>query len=76
MLYKTAAIRSRCLHVFSTQQHLEAHRMYCRGITEKPQHVMSAKDKNILKLTSHHKEMVPYIQLNTDKPSHKGHIEV
>ena len=55
MLFKNSSHKERkhpfrlCLHVLSTQGHLETPKMYCKGIGEKPQCiVMSEEDKNIL----------------------------
>jgi hypothetical protein len=53
----------RCLHVFSTTELLERHKIYCLGIGEKPQRTkMLEEGDNILKFTAHHKQMrVPYV---------------
>jgi hypothetical protein len=49
--------------VFTTPDLLESHKKDCLGIGEKPQRTeMPEEGENILKFTSHHKQMrVPYI---------------
>jgi hypothetical protein len=69
MLYKNSAHKDRkhpcrrCLHVFSTPELLESHKVDCLGIGEKPQRTeMPVKGENTLKFTAHHKQMrVPYV---------------